>query len=94
MTVKTVTSVQLKDIKAVEFECGTCHTKVSYSIDRFQTPVATCNVCQPQKQFMVYGSTEYAEWVKFGELVRRFAKTDDNIFTVRFELADASREEV
>jgi len=90
MTRKTVTCIQIKDIAAVEFECGTCHTKVSYPLDKFIHPLTACNVCQPPKQFIVYGSNEFAEWNKFAELLKRFSKNGDN-FIFRFELLDEHR---
>ena len=92
MTRKTVTSIQLRDIQAVEFECGVCHMKVSYPLEKFSHPLTVCNACQPQKQFIVYGSTEFAEWVKFAELLKRFAQTEDTNFIFRLEIGDVSRE--
>lgn len=86
MTIETITSIELKDIAAVEFECGTCHTKIIYPIEKFLHPAAACNVCQPQKQFVIHGSSEFADYIKLGELIRRFSKTDPNLFRMRFEL--------
>lgn len=91
MTVKTVTTIELKDIALVEFECKGCQTRVSYPLDKFTHPVTACKVCKDQRQFIVHGSSEYAEWTKFAELLKRFAQENSN-FTFRLELASASRE--
>ena len=41
MTTKTTTSIELQDIKAIEFECATCHTKVVLSHGQVLTPAGS-----------------------------------------------------
>lgn len=93
MTIKTITSIELSDVQAVEFECEGCHSKVSYPLDKFTHPLTICNTCKPERQFIVYGSTEFAEWIKFVELLKRFSKKNSN-FAFRLELTSALDREV
>jgi hypothetical protein len=90
MTIKTVTTIELKDIKSIEFKCGTCHTKIVYAMDKFTHPVVSCNVCKPDKQYIEYGSQDYADLIKLGQLIQRFSKLDSQIVAMNFEIMNSS----
>jgi hypothetical protein len=77
------TLVQLKDIKAIEFECDKCHTRSSYAIDKFAHPMISCNVCQ--KEFIEQRSKTFTDWVTFAKLLNTVSQTPPGL-TVRFEV--------
>lgn len=58
MTIETRTTIEMRDIKTVEFECGTCHTKLVYDIDKFTNPLMFCNVCQPSRTLVADRSSD------------------------------------
>lgn len=93
MTVKTLTSIELGDIKTIEFECGKCHTRTAFPIEKFRYPVTVCNVCEPDRQLLIDGGEELSGIVKLGQLIQRLSRLDRERFIMRFEIADVSPEE-
>ena len=89
MTIKTITTIELKDIKSVEFECDTCHTKVSHSIEKFIHPMSLCNVCQPNKQFFLPNGKEDTALSDLIVLIRGCSKLPTGL-TMRFQIMDSS----
>jgi hypothetical protein len=87
MTTKTTTSIELQDIKAIEFECATCHMKVAYPIDKYSHPMAACNVCHPPKQFIVANSQEARDLNMLGDLIRRLSQMNTGLI-VRLEISN------
>ena len=90
MTFKTVITIELKDIKAIEFECGACHTKVVYPIEKFSQPLMTCNVCQPNKQFFVHGGQDVLDLMKMVKTMHRFSDADMGGLVMRFDITNPS----
>jgi len=92
MTVKTTTTIELKDIKSIEFECDSCHTKVAYAIEKFNHPMSMCNVCHPSKQFFLPDSKEDNALRNLAVLLRECAKPPAGL-TMRFQIdsSDAGR---
>lgn len=89
MTIKTVTTIELKDIKSVEFECDKCHTKVVYAIDKFNHPMSLCNVCKPNIQFFLPDGKEDKALINLVSLVRECSKLSAGL-TMRFQIMDSS----
>lgn len=77
------TLVQLKHIKAIEFECETCHTRVSYAVEKYDHPWLQCNTCS--KSFIQPDSREFSEWATFGRLLKKLSQTPPGL-TVRLEV--------
>jgi len=91
MTIKTVTTIELKDVKSIEFECDNCHTKVAYAIGKFNHPMSMCNVCQPSRQFFLPNSKEDVEIRNLASLLRACSTLPAGL-TMRFQIMDASDE--
>jgi hypothetical protein len=87
MTSKTTTTIGLSDIKAVEFECATCHMKVAYPIEKYSHPMMLCNVCQPSRSFIVQNSQEHRDLLALGDLIRRLSQMNVGMI-VRFEISN------
>jgi hypothetical protein len=96
MTIETRTTVELKDIKAIEFECADCHTKVSYPIDKFAHPVSICYTCHPSKLLIAERSTEHKGIVELVRLINQLSELEPKILVMRFDTtgSSASPEEV
>jgi hypothetical protein len=90
MTIETKTTIEMRDIKTVEFECGTCHTKLVYDIDKFTSPMMFCNVCQPTKTLVADRSTEFQDIRHLIHLINRFAQLDPALFRMRFDVTGLS----
>jgi hypothetical protein len=87
MTSRTTLSIELRDIRAVEFECAACHMKVSYPLDKYARPLSMCNACQPPKQFLMENSQEAKDLITLGEVIRRLSQMAVGL-TVRLEISN------
>ena len=85
MTIETRTTMELKDIKAIEFECATCHTKLVYPIGKFTHPLMTCNVCQPPKTLVPERGKELEDIKQLVYLVQRFSG-EAGMYVMRFDI--------
>ncbi len=90
MTIETRTTIELKDIRAIEFECATCHTKTVYSIDQFTHPVFTCYTCHPSKVLVAERSSDHKSIGSLVDLINQLSKLDPTIFAMRFDITDSS----
>jgi hypothetical protein len=90
---KTTLSLELRKIKAIEFECSTFHTKVVYLIEKYTHPIAMCNVCQPPKQFIVPNNQESKDLIMLGELVRTLSQVDPARAFVSVHESDCSADD-
>ena len=86
MTIETRTTMELKDIKAIEFECATCHTKVVYSIDQFSQPVFVCYTCHPSKTLISERSTDHKTIVQLVQLINQLSQLERGVFLMRFDI--------
>jgi hypothetical protein len=89
MTIETRTTMELKDIKAIEFECATCHTKVVYSIEKFSDPVFTCYTCRPSKPLIAERSTDHKAIVQLVQLINQLSELEPGVFVMRFDITDS-----
>jgi DNA replicative helicase MCM subunit Mcm2 (Cdc46/Mcm family) len=85
MTIETRTTLELKDIRAIEFECNTCHTKTVYPIAKYGNPPTHCSHCTEGRQWIVTGSEEWEELSKLGKTIQGASKSAG--FTLRLEIA-------
>jgi DNA replicative helicase MCM subunit Mcm2 (Cdc46/Mcm family) len=61
MTVETRTTMQLSDIKAIEFECTHCHAKRIFQIRNFDTPPLNCGSCGESQPWFVANSPDRSD---------------------------------
>lgn len=92
MTIETKTTIEWKDLNSVEFECGQCHTKTVYQLEKFTEPPFFCNVCEPNNQFLIHGSQDYADLVKLIRTIKRFSQANPEKFVMRFGVSGICRE--
>jgi predicted RNA-binding Zn-ribbon protein involved in translation (DUF1610 family) len=94
MTSETRTTIQLSDIKAVEFECVRCHHRLVRPIGTWQTPVFACPECG--ETWASYRNTlDFLS--KTASQLSRTASIDtpgnDSPFIVRLEIAQPKPKE-
>lgn len=85
MTIETKTTVELSDIKTVEFECRNCHSISLWPLDVAKSPPISCH-CDGD-QWMTHGGDMFASITRLIELMQRFSKTTKEPFVMRFGLA-------
>ena len=91
MTVETRTTIELGDVKAVEFECSNCHVKMVLPLDKFKQPFVNCRACNSE-QWFVPGSEDFNDLIQMIRAMERFSKPSKH-FRMRFDVsAVASRE--
>ena len=89
MTVEMKTAIELSDIKAIEFECANCRTKLVFPVSRFKHPPTNCGHCDA-KQWLIPGSVEFEELQRLGQAIQRFANKDTGGFIMRLEITNPS----
>ncbi len=90
MTIETRTTMELKDIKAIEFECADCHTKVVWSIDQFTDPLFVCHTCSPKKTLVADRSSDHKAIVNLVQMINQLAQLDPKVFVMRFDVTQSS----
>ena len=83
MTIETRTTLELKDIRAIEFECNACHTKTLYSVAKYTQPPTHCPHCTEGRQWIIPGSEEWEGLANLGKVIRR---SKSELFTLRLEI--------
>jgi hypothetical protein len=86
MTRETRITIEPRDIKAIEFECETCHTKHVYSITKV-TPLTYCNVCQ--KTLIPERGKEIDDIKHLIYLIDRFSVNEKGMYTLRFDISES-----
>ena len=92
MTEKTVRSIEMADIQAVEFECKACRAKLSIPAGAYKVPPLHCASCDSEQQWVVPGGQDQRDFVHLGEVIQRMRDFAPRPFAVRLILNDASRE--
>ena len=88
MTVETKTTIQLSDIKTIEFECAKCHTVTSYPLELAKQAQGSCaNGCG---EWMPYAGDTYKSITQLIDLVKRFGNATSEPYTLRFGIKPAS----
>ena len=87
MTIETRTTIQLSDIRAIEFECRSCHCRIVRPMGGTQPIMPVCPECGVT--WMQYkGTMEFLS--NFASQVPKAATIDaqnDGPFVVRFEVS-------
>jgi len=89
MTIETKTTIQISDVKAIEFECKTCHRIVSLPIEVAKEPPFECD-CKNPRQWMSYGGEMYSALSGLMTLLGRFGKVDNEPFAMRLVITELS----
>ena len=88
MTIETKMTIQLSDVKAIEFECNNCHRVVTLPLAVAKEPPAQCECKGPQ--WMPYGGSMYSDLSGLMHLIGKFGNIDNEPFTMRFIVAGPS----
>lgn len=87
MTSKTTISIDFSDIRAIEFECRSCHAKIIAPIESFSYPPTGCSFCDSDTQWLIPGSEDFKDYGALLQIIKRLAKSKSLPFAVRLELA-------
>lgn len=88
MTIETKTTIQLSDVKAIEFWCKSCSRMVSYPIGSARNPPFKCE-CLGSPQWMGVGDNTYRDLTMLISLIQRYGQTNGEQFFLRFEVDSA-----
>lgn len=89
MTLETRTTIELGDIKAIEFECAACHAKTTILIEKFTQSPTRCSSCD-SKQWLIHGSQDWDSIKHFVEAIRFFSNRPPEAFAIRIEITNTS----
>jgi len=89
MTVETKTTLELKDIKAIEFECANCHAKTVFPVAKYENPPTRCASCE-SPQWLIPGSEEWEGLNRLGKTIRKISESRQPSFTLRLEILNPS----
>jgi DNA replicative helicase MCM subunit Mcm2 (Cdc46/Mcm family) len=95
MTIETRTTLELGDIQAIEFECGSCHTKIVFPIGQFKDPPTRCSACGERSgQWLVHGNADFSEIKNLVFIIQSISTRKQEKFAMRFQITNfsASRE--
>jgi hypothetical protein len=89
MTLETRTTIELGDIRAIEFECAACHARTAIPIEKFNQPPTRCSSCD-SKQWLVMGSQDWEDIRRFVGAIRFFSNRAPETFAIRIEITNVS----
>src|SRR6266446_1364638 len=89
MTIETTTTVQLSDIKAIGFECSSCHAKTVQPIERFEHLPARCPICD-SGQWLIHGDQDEQNLKAMLRAMQRFANWKNPHFSISFTLKNGA----
>lgn len=85
MTTETRTTIELKDILAVELTCNKCHSKIVRPLTLDNAIVARCSRgCQVQ--WFIDGSVEHQSLISLVRLLHDCAQIKNEHYSLRFEI--------
>lgn len=93
MTITSTTKISLDDIKAIEFECSECHSRLSVPIKTFGNPPQSCPACSANQQWFAQKSEEFVDVTKLGQILRKLTGSSPTTFSMRLEIATVSSRE-
>jgi hypothetical protein len=83
MTIETKTTLQLSDLKVIEFECKNCHRILSWPLENFKEPPLNCD-CNARGQWMPHGGDTFASIIKLIRSINQFSQANNEPFAIRF----------
>ena len=83
MTIETKTTIQLSDVKAVEFECRNCHRIYVYPLEVARNPPISCD-CVPNSRWMTVGGDMHQRLTNLIGLVQQLSTANNEPFAMRF----------
>jgi hypothetical protein len=88
MTIEMRATLEFKDIRGIEFECGVCHSKILIPIDKFKEPPIRCFICgEKGAQWFVLGSQDFQDVQNIIRNLLRFLDRSSDGFHMRFDIA-------
>ena len=85
MTTETRTTIELKDILAIEFECGQCHAKAVWPVNGDpRVPVKCSRGCE--QQWFIVGSPEHEALLGLVKRIADCAALDGKNYKLRLEI--------
>ena len=93
MTSETRTTIQLSDIKAVEFECSSCHHRIVRPVGAWQSYLSECPECGSNWSAYRVAMNFLTQMASQIVSVSRIDGAAESPFIVRFELAQPIRKE-
>ena len=88
MTVETKTTIELSDIKAIEFECKNCGRIVAWPIKAAKEPPFQCDCNTPQ--WMSVGGDTYRSLMTLIDAIKRHGNAQGEPFILRLVVAGLS----
>jgi DNA replicative helicase MCM subunit Mcm2 (Cdc46/Mcm family) len=85
VTIETRTTVDPQDIKAIEFECNACHSRVLHPIEKFRQPPTRCVTCD-SSQWLIVGGSEWEDLLKFVRIIQNLHKSENMGFKIHFQI--------
>ncbi len=85
MTLQSQATIELADIRAIEFECAVCHAKMVFPVESFTVPPTKCCSCKSE-QWMAHGDGEWEDLMRLGEIILWYGKSGNSSFRVRLEI--------
>ena len=86
MTFETRTTINLEDIRAIEYECTKCHSRSVRLLDDKHTVASGCNNCN--NRWLADGSQEHEDLKTLLNVLRNFRKSSVNTHvTIRLDIS-------
>ena len=90
MTIEIRTTIEMKDVLSLEFECSKCHAKISFPVGTFDAAPIRCTACGDKgEQWIIPGSGEWEDLKRLGQIVRWYSAEKPSPFRLRLELKPA-----
>ena len=87
------TTIDLTDIKSIEIECDSCHTKLLLDLQQVKSMPTRCPNENCKKQWLIDGSQNVADWSELFTLMRKFSTAKSEPFTLRLEISGVVKKE-
>jgi hypothetical protein len=94
MTIETRMVVEMRDIRAVEFDCPKCKTRKSILLTQDNHPPFKCRTGECDQVFFVDSSLDWNELRNALGVLGKYAKADSLPFVLRFELVTLPTREI
>lgn len=84
MTIETKGLIELKDVKAIVFECAECNSKIVLALGNFKRIPTSCPDCN--ENWLIEGSGELTDLNTFLRHIERAGKATSGPFKLKFEI--------
>jgi hypothetical protein len=94
MTIETKMTAEIRDIRAVEFECPDCRARISIPLTQNNYPPFKCKNGTCSKVFFADSSLEWNELRNTLGVLGKYAKADNLPCAIRLELTMPPSKEI